>query len=278
LEEDQQRGLIARIKSFLRNAARRDNHLNLDDEIHELMHEGMVKGLITNEESEMVDAVLELKDTKVHSVMIPRTDGWFASSDATLGELIDLINKCGHTRIPIYGRNLDDIIGILHAKDLLKLWGSDRATAVPRNILRRPHFVVENQDLSAVFRELKDAKTHLAIVMDEYGGTAGIITVEDILEEIVGEIMDEHDKEEPMITRHEDGTILVDARLEVEKLADYLGVELPEGDYESVGGLIINMLGKIPQPLEKVTIGDFDLKVQSADNRRIHKVIVSKRS
>lgn len=270
---------MARIKSFLRNAARsRDNHLNLDDEIHELMHEGMAKGLITNEESEMVDAVLELKDTKVHSVMIPRTDGWFASSDATLGEVIDLINKCGHTRIPIYGRNLDDIIGILHAKDLLKLWGSERTTAVPRTILRRPHFVVENQDLSAVFRELKDAKTHLAIVMDEYGGTAGLITVEDILEEIVGEIMDEHDKEEPMITRNDDGTILVDARLEVEKLSDYLRVELPEGDFESVGGLIINLLGKIPQPLEKVTIGDFDLKVQSADNRRIHKIIVSRRS
>jgi magnesium and cobalt transporter len=277
LEEDSEVGFLSHIKSFLKRATRRDQAADdLSNELHELMHEGMAKGLITNEESEMVDAVLDLRDKKVHSVMIPRTEGWFASANATLGEIIELVTKCGHTRIPIYGKNIDDIVGILHAKDLLRLWGSERNTPLPSSILRKPHFVVESQDLSAVFKELKEAKTHLAIVMDEYGGTAGIITVEDIIEEIVGEIMDEHDQEEPMIIMNEDGTILVDARLEVEKLAEYLNADLPSGDFESVGGLIIHLLGRIPQPLEIVTLNDLHFKVQKADNRRIHKILISR--
>jgi magnesium and cobalt transporter len=277
LEEDSEAGFLSHIKSFLRKATRRNQPVDITNELHELMHEGMAKGLITNEESEMVDAVLDLRETQAHSVMIPRTEGRFASAGATLGEVIDLINECGHTRIPIYGQGLDDIIGILHAKDLLKLWGSDRDTHLPVSILRKPHFVAENQDLNAVFEELKVAKTHLAIVMDEYGGTAGIITVEDILEEIVGEIMDEHDQEESMIVKNDDGSVLVDARLEVEKLAEYLNAELPKGDYDSVGGLIIHLLGRIPQPSEEIAIGDFVFKVQKADNRRIHQALVSKK-
>ncbi len=277
LEEDSEAGFLSHIKSFLKKATGRNQPVDITNELHELMHEGMAKGLITNEESEMVDAVLDLRETQAHSVMIPRTEGQFASAGSTVGEVIALINECGHTRIPIYGQGIDDIVGILHAKDLLKLWGSDRGTPLPLSILREPHFVSENQDLTAVFEELKEAKTHLAIVMDEYGGTAGIIAVEDILEEIVGEIMDEHDKEESMILKNDDGSLLVDARLEAEKLAEYLNKEFPAGDYDSVGGLIIHALGRIPQPSEEIAMGDFMFKVQKADNRRIHKVLISKK-
>jgi magnesium and cobalt transporter len=223
----------------------------------------------------MVSGVLYLKETKAQSIMIPRTEITAASVNCTVGEVIALVNTCGHTRIPIHRESLDDIAGILHAKDLLKLWGQEPGARLPSDILRRPYFVPENQKVSELLKELKDKKTHLAIVTDEYGGTAGIITVEDIIEEIVGEIMDEHDTEQPLLTAVDDNTTLVDARLEVKKLEEYFGVQLPPGDFESVGGLIINLLGRLPHAKEKVKLGQLEFTIQAADQRKIQKVLIT---
>jgi CBS domain containing-hemolysin-like protein len=275
LEDDSEKSFFGLIKSLVKKKSQLGHSQDLTEEIHELMDEGQAKGFISNEESHMVYGVLDLKETKAHSIMIPRTDIQSASVDSTLGEIIDLVTECGHTRIPIHKENIDHIVGILHAKDLLKLLGKDPKSKIPPEILRVPFFVPTNRRVSELLKDLQEKMTHLAIVTDEYGGTAGIITIEDIVEEIVGEIMDEHDNEEPLLTPLDDGTLLVDARLSVEKLEEALNRELPEGDFESVGGLIIHLLGRIPEVDEKISFGDVEMTVREGDQRKIDKILVS---
>jgi len=277
LEDESEQSLFEKILSKIKKRDLKKGS-DLTEEIDGLMDEGQAKGLITDEETEMVHGVLELKEIMASSIMIPRTDILSAPINATLGELIKLVTSCGHTRIPIYKDNLDQIVGLLHAKDLLKLLGEDPGSRIPSNILRKPYFVPGNQRISKLLKDLKAKKTHLAIVTDEYGGTAGIITIEDILEEIVGEIMDEHDREQPLLSVLDEGSVMVDARLEIEKLEEYFNIELPEGEFESVGGFIIHILGKIPKPGEKVPYKNLEITIKSADDRRIDKVLITHRT
>jgi len=273
LDDDSYHSLINVIKAlFKKRKSPSHKGDDLTEEIHDLMDEGQAKGLISDEESDMVFGVLDLKETQAHSIMVPRTEISSAPIDATLGEIIALVAECGHTRIPIHNGSIDEIVGILHAKDLLKFWGKDPALKIPREILRAPHFTTRNQNISEILKDLKEKKTHLAIVTDEYGGTAGIITIEDILEEIVGEILDEHDEELPLITVLEDDSLLVDARLEIEKLEEHLGIKLPEGEFESVGGFVIHLLGRLPKVNEKVHYDGIEMIVVSADERKINKI------
>ena len=238
------------------------------------MNEGQAMGLITGEESEMVDGVLDLKETPVHAIMIPRTAIISASIDSTLGEVIKLVKECGHTRIPIYRDSMDEILGVLHSKDLLRFWGKDPETRIPPEIIRKTYFVPPNKKVSDLLREMKERQTHLAIVTDEYGGTAGIITIEDILEEIVGEIQDEHDTESPFLTEVDENSIVVDARLEVENLEDHFGIQIPRGEFESVGGFMIHQFGRIPKAGEKLQFGGLELTVRSASLRKINEILV----
>ena len=277
MEDNSKQGFLNLLKSLFKKRHIEDAN-DLEEEIHEIMHEGQAKGLISDEESHMVYGVLELKEITAASIMVPRTDVSFANINSTLGEVIELINKCGHTRIPISGSSIDDIVGILHAKDLLKLWGTDLSNKIPKEILRPPYFVPENKKIADLLKELKKMKTHIAIVTDEYGGTSGIVTLEDIIEEIVGEIVDEHDNEEPLLIPMGKNAAYVEARLEIEKLEEYFGVELPEGDYESVGGFIIYLLGRIPKENETVVFNDLEIIVKEADPRRIHKVVIRKKT
>jgi len=274
LENDSEQGLLALIKSLIKKKTRLGSSNDLAEEIHDLMDEGQAKGLISNEESHMVDGVLDLKQTLAYSIMIPRTEISSTPVNSTLGEIIKLVSDCGHTRIPIYNNNIDDIIGILHAKDLLKLWGGDPASKIPLDILRKPYFVPETQKISELFNDLKEKETHLCIVTDEYGGTAGIITIEDIIEEIVGEILDEHDSEKPLLTVIDDQSVLVDARLEIEKLEEHLNIQLPKGDFESVGGFIIDLLGRIPDVNEKISFENLEIIIKKAGQRRIDNILV----
>ena len=274
MEDDSGQGLISRVKSLIGKKSHLGKETDLTEEIHDLMNEGQAKGLISGEESDMVHGVLDLKEITAHSIMIPRTEMSSASIDATLGEVIKLVSDCGHTRIPIYKNSIDEIAGILHSKDLLKLWGENPDSKIPFSILRTPYFVPRNQKVSELLKDLKARKTHLGIVTDEYGGTEGIITIEDILEEIVGEILDEHDEDRPMLTILDDNAILADARLEAEKLEDHFGIALPEGDFESVGGFIIHLLGKVPKIGEKINYKDMEMLIKSADARKIDKVLL----
>lgn len=277
MEEDSDRGFLSRFKSLFGKTKPRDEEAELTEEIYGLMDEGQAKGLISDEVSDMVHAVLDLKETKAYEIMVPRTQVISAPLTISLNEAIKLINDCGHTRIPICKDNIDEILGILHAKDLLRMCSNDPSSSIPPEILRKPHFVSFNQKASDVLRELKERKAHLAIVTDEYGGTAGIITVEDVIEEIVGEIMDEHDKDRPLLNVLDENTVSVDARLEVEKLAEHFDIPVPEGEFESVGGLVIHLMGKIPKVNEKVSFEDLEMTVQSADSRKIGKILVNRK-
>lgn len=278
MEDDSDQNLVSKIISLLKKKPHLQKGTDLTEEIHDLMDEGQAKGLITDEESEMVQGVLDLKDTKAHSIMIPRTEISSASINSTLKEFIDLVTNCGHTRIPIYKDNIDEIVGILHAKDLLKLLGEDPAAQIPLDILRKPYFVPRNKSVIDLLKDLRDKKTHLAIVTDEYGGTEGIITIEDIIEEIVGEIQDEHDNDISLISIIDERSALVDARLEIKKLEEHLEFELPDGDFESVGGFIIHILGRIPKQGESVPYKNLDMVIKAADERRIDKILITQKN
>ena len=277
MEDDSEQGFWGLIKSLIKKKTRLDLSNDLTEEIHDLIDEGQAKGLITNEESHMVYGVLDLKEIKAHSIMIPRTEILSASADTTLGEVINLVTDCGHTRIPIHKDNIDQVVGILHSKDLLKLLGKAPESKIPFDILRKPFFVPENRRVSDLLKDLQEKMTHLAIVTDEYGGTSGIITVEDILEEIVGEIMDEHDYDEPLLKVLDDGSLLVDARLEVEKLGAQLKIDLPEGGFESVGGFLIHLIGRIPEVNEKVSFQDIEMIIKKGDQRKIEEVLITRK-
>jgi CBS domain containing-hemolysin-like protein len=248
------------------------SHPDIEREIQQLIDAGEQKGLISEDEGEMIESIFSFWDTTVREIMVPRTEVIAVGSDTSIGTLLETAIKEGHSRIPVYSESSDDIVGILHFKDLLVYWGQEHVDL--KGLLRTPHFVPETKKISQLLKELRDRKSHMAIVIDEYGGFAGLVTIEDILEEIVGEIRDEHDTEERRITPTADGDLLVDARLDIEKLAEHLGVQIPEGNFESVGGFIINLLGRVPRPRETIEYAPLEMTVESADARKIHIVRV----
>ena len=270
------RGLISRLMALfrLRNSARASSDLERD--FRTLINEGEEQGLLDESEGEMLESIFEFKDTVAREVMVPRTSCIVLPLSTPVDEIIETIIQKGHTRIPIYVDDVDHVEGILHAKDLLKFWGRDVGQEELKSILRRPGFAPETKLIGDLLADMKRRKEHLAVVIDEYGGTSGLITIEDILEEIVGEISDEHDRDEPMVTELEDGSIEVNPRLGAEELADRFGLELPEGDFESVGGLLIHLTGRVPETDERIDFGPLRFTIKMADERRIHKVLISR--
>jgi magnesium and cobalt transporter len=252
------------------------NSDDVEKEIQQIIDEGEQRGLISEDEGEMIQGIFSFRDTIAREIMVPRTDTVYAEAETRLAEIIRIIIESGHSRIPMYQDNIDNIVGTLHAKDLLPFWGTDNI--VIREIMRSPYFIPETKKISEVLKDLRDNKSHMAIVIDEYGGTAGILTLEDIIEEIIGEIMDEYDAEQKLIIEHEDGSISVNARLGVDKLEDFLQVELPEGDFESVGGFIISLIGKVPEVNEKVVYNGIEILIEAATSRKIDRARIRKLS
>ncbi|WP_448382054.1 hemolysin family protein [Desulfosoma sp.] len=275
MEEESAKGLSRWLKKALRRLSRIDKPKDLEKEIQQLIDEGEERGLISEDEGEMIQGIFSFRDTVAREVMVPRTDTVAAPHESSVESLIALIVESGHSRIPIYQDSIDNIIGILHAKDLLQHWGKTDLDL--RAILRPPYFIPESKKISEVLRDLRHRKSHMAIVIDEYGGTAGVLTMEDIIEEIIGDIMDEYDAEENWLVEQEDGSILVDARLDVEELEDYLDMEFPEGKFESVGGFIISRLGRVPAVHEKVLFKNLEMIVEAADSRKVEKVRIRRR-
>lgn len=271
-EDESARGFRQWLKLAFRRLARIEKTQDLEKEIQELIDEGEQRGLISEDEGDMIQGIFSFRDTLAKEIMVPRTDAVCAPADCSIAEIIQVILQSGHSRIPIYQDSIDNISGILHAKDLLEYWGRDEVSV--RGIVRPPHFIPETKQISEVLRDLRHKKSHMAIVIDEYGGTAGVLTLEDIIEEVVGDIMDEYDAEENWLVEEPDGAILVDARLDVEELEEYLGVELPEGDFESVGGFMISILGKVPVVSDRVEYGPVELVVEQADWRKVEKIRV----
>ena len=244
----------------------------LEKEIQSIIDAGEEDGLIDSQSGEMIQSILEFRDTLVREVMIPRTEMVAIPSDAPIEEIIDLITRYGHTRIPVYSGSIDNIVGILNVKDLLKFWSKPMAEGNIHSILRKPYYIPETKNTHLLLHELKQRKYHMAVVIDEYGGTSGLVTLEDLIEEIVGEIHDEHDAKEGNIVELTDGYILADGRTDIEKIEDHFGVTFPEGKYETLGGMILHAIGKIPVTGEKIETEQFEMIIESADERSIRKV------
>lgn len=224
----------------------------------------------------MIQSILEFRDTIVREVMIPRTEIVAISSAATIEEILDLITKYSHTRMPVYSGNVDNIVGILNVKDLLKFWSKPVTEGDIISCLRSPYYIPETKNIHLLLHELKQKKYHMAIVIDEYGGTSGLVTLEDLIEEIVGEIHDEHDIEEGGFVELADGYTLVDGRMEIEKIEDYFDIKFFEGKFETLGGLILSVIKKIPVAGEVIYIDNFEMIIESADERSIKKVKIRK--
>jgi len=245
---------------------------DLEREIQNIIDVGEERGLISRQEGELIESIFEFRDTLVREVMVPRLEMVGVDLATPPEQIIALILEKGHSRLPVFAGDLDHIKGILLAKDLLFFWQTPQGNWNLDRVLRPPYFIPESKKISDLLRDLVERKTQIAIVIDEYGGTAGLITLEDILEEIVGEIYDEFDRMEPRLIPEADGSVLVDARLDVEELMDHFGLPRPEGKFESVGGLLIHLLGRVPQINDRVAVENLELTVVTADERRAKQV------
>jgi gliding motility-associated protein GldE len=248
------------------------------EEIRTLVEVGEEHGELEKEERELITSIFDFGETTVREVMIPRTDMVCVSVEAPLDEVIEAIRQKGHSRIPVYEKSIDNVVGILHGKDLLPLVAGDMQRPIGK-IMREPLFVPEGKLIQELLREFQKEKMHMAIVVDEYGGTAGLVTLEDIIEEIVGEIQDEYDVEPPLWQRLDDHTVVADARLDPETLNEVLGDEVipTEEDYETLGGFLLSELGEVPEEKVTVEFHNYDFSIEEVQGNRIVKVRIVKR-
>jgi len=249
------------------------------EELMILVERGGQQGVIEAEEQQMIGAVLELGEQRIHEVMVPRIDIKAVPASVPLDELVDTIVREGHSRIPVYEESIDNVIGILYAKDLLPYLAKGDTPSIS-TILRTPLFVPESISVDDLLHSFQRRKVHIAIVLDEYGGTAGLVTIEDLIEEIVGEIQDEYDVEEPMIVPLSESEARFDGRASVDDLAEHFGIPLDGADreqYDTVGGLVYHEIGGVPNVGDMVEVDGLTLTVESTDGRRVGKVLAVRR-
>ncbi|HEY3333829.1 MAG TPA: hemolysin family protein [Candidatus Limnocylindrales bacterium] len=250
------------------------------EELRLIVERGGEQGILEAEEEQMINAVIELGDRRLHEVMVPRIAIVALPASSTFDEAVDRIIDEGHSRLPVYETSVDEVVGILYAKDLLPfLKSSSDAPSNLRSMLRTPVFVPESMTIDDLLHEFQRRKVHIAIVLDEYGGTAGLVTIEDLLEEIVGEIQDEYDVEEPLVEVLDEHSARVDGRASVDDLLDLWDLKLQledEDEYDTVGGLVYHRIGGIPQPGDEIHVDGLRLTVETTDGRRVGKVLVAR--
>jgi len=265
--------LVRRLAGVANNNEQETEADQIEKEILDVVSEGEAAGAVHEEDADMIESVMEFRDTDVGEIMTPRTEVSALPATVTLAEAKEFIKQEGHSRIPVYGENIDEIKGVLYAKDLLDI---DEADFNPLRIMRKVPFVPESKRVPDLLHELREKQVHLAVVLDEYGGTAGLVTIEDILEEIVGEIADEYEAPEPEpIRKIDEDTIEVDARVHIDELNEALKIELPEDDdYDTVGGFVFSTLGKIPLTGEELSYENVKFRVLDAEERKINRLRV----
>lgn len=247
------------------------------NEVLELLRDAQQRNLFDNYALAMIEGVFEVSDEQVRDVMIPRSQMVVVSEDASLEKVLSTVVPSGHSRFPVIGDNRDEVVGILLAKDLLQFTTQSNEKFNLHDIVRPAAFIPESKRLNTLLREFRSSRNHMAIVVDEYGGVAGLVTIEDVLELIVGEIDDEHDVEEGINIRPQgDNRYLVAALTEVEEFNEYFSVEFNEEEFDTVGGVILGRLGHMPKRGEEVEFQGFRFKVLGADSRRIHRLLVSR--
>jgi len=253
----------------------RDQAEQAKQEILQVVSEGHAEGAVDDEEIQMIESVMELGDTRAAEIMTPRTDIFALAVDTPWQQTCEKVIDAGHTRVPVYDGDIDNIIGILYAKDLLAQGVRGQSQDL-REIVRIPYFVPETKPLDDLLRQFKSRKVHLAVALDEYGGTAGIVTIEDVLEEIVGDIADEYDQVAPaLVERVSDTAIEADGRLHIDDLNDTLGLHVPEDeDYDTLAGLVFAELGYIPTAGETLIAHGARFTVLDADERKLTRLRV----
>ena len=234
------------------------------------------EGDIEQEERELIHSVFEFGDTVVREVMVPRPDMVAIPAEASSNEALGVITEAGFSRIPLYEGDTDNIVGVLYAKDLLRRMHEAKSETKVSALGRAPLFVPEQKKVSELLREMQVQHIHMAIVVDEYGGTAGLVTIEDLIEEIVGEIVDEYDREEPLVEPIDDRTIRVDAKMPIDEVNELLGVDLPHEEWDTVGGLVFGLTGRVPNAGEIVQYDSLSFRTERVTGRRIQKVVIMK--
>ncbi len=250
-----------------------------EEEIRSLVDVGEEEGTIRHKDKEMIEGIFEINDIDVTEVMVPRIDVIATSDKTTLREVLDQIITYGHSRIPVYKNTIDNIIGILYAKDMLAFSSLKDKSFDEKSIieLMRPaYYVPETKKVNQLLRELQQQKVHIAIVLDEYGGTEGLVTIEDILEEIVGDILDEYDNEVDLIEKIDENIFLVKADVSLEEINEIFRANLPKDEFDSLGGFVFGYLGRVPIKGDVVTYEDLQMTVMELDNRRIVAIQVKK--
>ena len=247
-----------------------------EQELLALADVAVEEDVIEREERRLIHSIIEFGDTVVREVMVPRPDMVAVEARATVTDAMEVVMAAGFSRIPVYEQGPDDIVGILYAKDLMRAIHDERGDQPVRQLTRPARFVPETKRVAELMPEMQKEKAHMAIVVDEHGGTAGLVTLEDLIEELVGEIVDEYDVEEPPVEPLPDGGVRVNARMPIDELNDLLDAEFPEGDYDTVGGLMQYLLGHVPAEGESVDYDGHRLCAEKVQGRRIGRVRVSR--
>jgi len=250
-----------------------------EEDLITLIDAGKDEGVIEEEEKEMIRNIFEFGDTMVKEIMIPRVDMACIPFDTKLGSILKLIKKMGHSRIPVYEETIDNIIGILYAKDLLGIyeqWYTSKEKFDLKEIIRKAYFVPENKKIDELLDIFQKDRIQIAIAIDEYGGTAGLITMEDVVEEVVGEIIDEYDKEIKLFEMTGDNIVIADAIISIDKINETLNIEIPENGFETLGGFIFDLLGRVPKKGEKIKYQNCQIIVEQVTKNRIRRVRIIK--
>ncbi|MFD1076770.1 hemolysin family protein [Longispora fulva] len=264
-------GPLARLLIVIGNAVTpgrgfREGPFSTATELREMVDLAEERGTVDHDERTMIYSVIELGDTIAREVMVPRTDMVWIEERKALRQAMALAIRSGFSRIPVIGESIDDVLGVIYLKDIIRRLESPDLPV--RELMRSAEFVPESKPVDDLLREMQAARIHIAIVVDEYGGTAGLVTIEDILEEIVGEITDEYDVERPPVEKLSDGSLRVLARLSIEDLGEMFGMEIPAEDVETVGGLLAQALGRVPIPGAQAVVAGLELTAEGTAGRR----------
>jgi CBS domain containing-hemolysin-like protein len=270
------RTLIAVANVLLPGKGLREGPFVSEEEIRAMAEAGSEEGAIEEEEKELIHSIFEFGDTVVREVMTPEPDIVAVEVSDSLNAVQDLVIRHGYSRIPVYRERLEDIVGVVYAKDVLRELRGGQGRRSLEDLARKAAFVPESRKVSDLLRDMQREKFHMALVVDEYGSLVGLVTLEDLLEEIVGEIFDEYDREDPNVEPAGDGRYRVNARLPVDELNELLEVELPQEDWDSVGGLMMGILGRVPTQGERVEVKGLRFTAEQVKGRRIAKVLVER--
>jgi CBS domain containing-hemolysin-like protein len=266
------RALIGLTNALLPGKGLKRGPYTSEEELLAVADLAVEEDIIEEEERELIESVIELGDTVVREVMVPRPDMVTVTADFRVADAMEVVLLNGYSRLPVTRAGIDDVVGVVHAKDLMRAERDGLEERVVTDLERPAHFVPETKRVAALLREMQRDRFHLAIVVDEYGGTAGLVTLEDVIEELLGEIVDEFDVEDAMIERLPDGDVTVNARLPLDEVNELLHANLPEGDWDTVGGLLLSELGHVPTDGESVEVDGWQLTAQRVQGRRIGRI------